>query len=86
MKTAFTYWDNRIAPVLDIAHQIRVVESDGGRIVGESEEILENGLTVRKVINLAQLGVGNLGMRRDFPAAARNDHVERNPGDPLRGR
>jgi predicted Fe-Mo cluster-binding NifX family protein len=60
MKTAFTYWDNRIAPVFDIAHQIRVVESDDGRIVGESEEILEDGLAVRKVINLAQLGIATL--------------------------
>jgi len=62
MKTAFTYWhkDNRIAPVFDISRQIRVVESDSGRIVGESEELLEDGLAVRKVINLAQLGVATL--------------------------
>ncbi|NVN90790.1 MAG: DUF5320 family protein [Desulfuromonadales bacterium] len=60
MKTAFTYWDNRIAPVFDIARQVRVVESDDSRIVGVSEEILEDGLPVRKVINLAQLGVATL--------------------------
>ena len=60
MKTAFTYWDNRIAPVFDISRQIRIVESDDGRIVGEREEILEDGLAVRKAINLAQLGVATL--------------------------
>jgi predicted Fe-Mo cluster-binding NifX family protein len=60
MKTAFTYWDNRIAPVFDIARQIRVVESEGGRIIGESEEILEDGLPLRKVIHLAQRGVAIL--------------------------
>jgi predicted Fe-Mo cluster-binding NifX family protein len=60
MKTAFTYWDNRIAPVFDIARQIRIVESEADRIVGESEELLEDGLPVRKVINLAQLGVATL--------------------------
>jgi len=60
MKTAFTYWDNRIAPVFDIARQIRIVEIEADRIVGESEEILEDGLPVRKVINLAQLGVATL--------------------------
>lgn len=60
MKTAFTFWDNRIAPVFDIAHQIRIVESEDGRIVGESNEVLENGLPVRKAINLAQLGVTTL--------------------------
>ena len=35
MKTAFTYWDNRIAPVFDVARRIRIVASDAGRIVGE---------------------------------------------------
>jgi predicted Fe-Mo cluster-binding NifX family protein len=60
MKIAFTYWENRIAPVFDIARQIHVVESEGGRIVGESEEILEDGLPLRKAINLAQLGIATL--------------------------
>jgi len=60
MKTAFTYWDNRIAPVFDIARQIYVVEIEAGRIIGESEEILEDGLPVRKVINLTRLSVATL--------------------------
>ncbi|NVN91390.1 MAG: hypothetical protein HXX11_12415 [Desulfuromonadales bacterium] len=60
MKTAFTHWDNRIAPVFDIAHQIRIVESGDGRIVGESDEILEDGLPVRRVMSLAHLGVTTL--------------------------
>jgi hypothetical protein len=37
MKAAFASWENRIAPVFDIARQIRVVESEVGRIVGESK-------------------------------------------------
>ena len=60
MKTAFAYWDNRIAPVFDIARQIHLVESDSGRVVGESEEILADGMPVRKVIQLAQLGISTL--------------------------
>lgn len=60
MKSAFTHWNNRIAPVFDTARQIRVVESDAGRIVAESEEILDDGLTARKAVCLAQLGIATL--------------------------
>jgi predicted Fe-Mo cluster-binding NifX family protein len=60
MKAAFAYWDNRIAPVFDIARQIHVVEAESGRIVAETEEILTDDLPVQKVIRLAELGVGTL--------------------------
>jgi len=60
MKTAFAYWDNRIAPVFDIARQIHVVEAESGRIVAETEEVLADDLPVQKVIRLAELGVGAL--------------------------
>jgi predicted Fe-Mo cluster-binding NifX family protein len=59
-KTAFAYWDNRIAPVFDIARQIHVVEAESGRIVAETEELLRDDLPVQKVIRLAELGVGTL--------------------------
>jgi len=57
-KTAFAYWDNRIAPVFDIARQIHVVEAESGRIVAETEEVLADDLPVQKVIRLAELGIG----------------------------
>ncbi len=60
MKTAFAYWDNRIAPVFDIARQIHVVEAESGRIVVETEEVLADDLPGQKVIRLAELGVGTL--------------------------
>lgn len=60
MKTAFAYWDNRIAPVFDIARQIHVVEAESGRIVAETEEVLADDLPVQKVIRLAKLGIGTL--------------------------
>jgi len=60
MKTAFAYWDNRIAPVFDIARQIHVVEAESGRIVAETGEALADDLPVQKVIRLAELGVGTL--------------------------
>jgi len=60
MKAAFAHWDNRIAPVFDIARQIHVVESESGRIVAETEEVLSQDLPVQKVLRLAELGVGTL--------------------------
>jgi predicted Fe-Mo cluster-binding NifX family protein len=60
MKAAFAHWDNRIAPVFDIARQVHVVEAESGRIVAETEEALADDLLVQKVIRLAELGVGTL--------------------------
>lgn len=60
MKTAFAYWDNRIAPVFDIARQIHVVETESGRIVAETEESFANDLPVKKVFRMVDLGVGTL--------------------------
>ncbi|MDO9566351.1 MAG: NifB/NifX family molybdenum-iron cluster-binding protein [Candidatus Desulfaltia sp.] len=60
MKTAFAYWDNRIAPVFDIARQIHVVETESGRIVAETEEVMANELPVKKVFRIVELGVSTL--------------------------
>ncbi|MBN1828866.1 MAG: NifB/NifX family molybdenum-iron cluster-binding protein [Deltaproteobacteria bacterium] len=60
MKTAFAYWENRIAPVFDIARQIHIVESEEGLIIAEMEEILADNLPVQKAVRLAELSVGIL--------------------------
>ena len=60
MKTAFAYWDDRIAPVFDIARRIHVVEADSGRIVAETGEVLADDLPVQKAHRLVELGVGTL--------------------------
>lgn len=60
MKAAFAAWDNRIAPVFDVARQIYVVEAESGKIVYETLEILADDLPVQKAIRLANLGVGTL--------------------------
>jgi len=60
MKAAFAYWENRIAPVFDVARQIHIVEAQSERIVSETEEIHLDDLPVQKVIRLAGLGVGTL--------------------------
>lgn len=60
MKVAFTYWDNRIAPVFDTARQIRVVEAESGQIVSETQETLSEDLPVQKTLRLVGLGIGTL--------------------------
>ena len=60
MKTAFAYWDNRIAPVFDTARQIHVVEAESGQIVSETQETLSEDLPVQKTLRLVELGIGTL--------------------------
>jgi predicted Fe-Mo cluster-binding NifX family protein len=60
MKTAFAYWDDRIAPVFDTAGRIRIVETDSGRIVRETNDTLPEGLPVQKTLRLLELGVDSL--------------------------
>ena len=60
MKTAFSYWDNRIAPVFDTARQIHVVEVEFGRIVREREEVLANDTPIEMALRLEDLDVDTL--------------------------
>jgi len=60
MKTAFAYWDKRIAPVFDTARQIHVVETESGRIVCEALETLESDVLVQKALRLSELGINAL--------------------------
>ncbi len=60
MKVAFAHWENRIAPVFDIARQIRMLEVADGLIVSESEEHLTEDLPVQKALRLAELEIGTL--------------------------
>jgi predicted Fe-Mo cluster-binding NifX family protein len=60
MKAAFAVWNHRIAPVFDVARQVHVVMTEGGRIVGEGEEALPNDGGEGKGLRLAELGVDTL--------------------------
>ena len=60
MKAAFAHWDNRIAPVFDVARQIHLVKVESGRIVSETQETLPDELPVQKALRLAELGVSTL--------------------------
>lgn len=59
-KVAFAYWGNRIAPVFDIARQIKIIDVESGRIVGESEETFPHSLPSHKAVRLAELGISTL--------------------------
>jgi hypothetical protein len=59
-KVAFSLWNGRIAPVFDVARQVRVVDAVGGHVLAESDEWLPDGAPVQKVAALASLGVGTL--------------------------
>ena len=59
-KTAFSYWNRRIAPVFDIAQRLRVLEIESGRIIRETEETLRGELPVQKAQYLTESGIGPL--------------------------
>jgi len=60
MKAAFPVWENRIAPVFDVARQIHVVEAESGCILRETEEALREEMPTQKALHLAEMGVSTL--------------------------
>ena len=60
MKIALTIWDNRIAPVFDVARELRLVEIASGQRIAETEERLAGDLPVQKALRLVELGVNTL--------------------------
>jgi len=60
MKTAFSTWNNRIAPVFDVARQLFLVESEADRLVGEAEENVPADDLAEKARRLTDLGVNTL--------------------------
>lgn len=57
MKTAFTVWNDRIAPLFDVAGKIHVVESEAGNITAQTRVCLDDPLPALKIRRLADLGV-----------------------------
>jgi predicted Fe-Mo cluster-binding NifX family protein len=60
MKAAFAVWNKRIAPVFDVAREIRLVEVESGRIVREKDEKLPADSGPEKGRRLIELGVDTL--------------------------
>lgn len=59
-KAAFSLWNGRIAPVFDVARQVRVVDVASGHKSAETDEWLPDGAPAQKVAALLSLSVGTL--------------------------
>ena len=59
-KAAFSTWNDRIAPVFDVAHSIYLVESEAGRIVRQRQVGVTCDMANLKTAWLAELGVDAL--------------------------
>ena len=60
MRIAVAYWNNRIAPVFDVARNIDVLEVVDGAVAAESHELLPDPQPVQKAATLARMGVNVL--------------------------
>lgn len=60
MKAALPVWRGRIAPVFDVAHRVRLITADGGRVVSESAQSLPEGDPRLKLVMLSETGVNVL--------------------------
>ena len=60
MKAALTTWKNRVAPVFDVAGQLRVIEAMQGRVVRQKSVALPAGALANKVVYLKRLGIDTL--------------------------
>jgi len=60
MKAAFACWQNRIAPVFDVARHVRLVEAANGRIISETDAELPGDSPDEKALHLAGFGVDTL--------------------------
>ena len=59
-KAAFAVWDERIAPVFDVARHVRVLEADGGRILRSETAGVPAGSAPGKAEWLASRGIAVL--------------------------
>lgn len=59
-KAAFATWNNRIAPVFDVARLIELVETDSGKIVRQIQVNAAGDIPNLRASGLADLGVDTL--------------------------
>lgn len=60
MKTAFSVWEQRIAPVFDTSRQIHLVESDGTRIISKRVFAISGEDVPQMLTWLSEQGVDTL--------------------------
>jgi len=56
-RAAFAAWNDRMAPLFDVARAVHVVHMEKGRIVRETREVLPEALPVHRALRVAGLGV-----------------------------
>lgn len=59
-KAAFATWNNRIAPVFDVARWIELVETESGRIIRKTKVKAAGDIPNLRASGLADLGVNTL--------------------------
>jgi len=60
VKAAFASWNDRIAPVFDVAQWIELVETDTGHIINQNKASVAGETPSQKASRLAELEVGIL--------------------------
>jgi predicted Fe-Mo cluster-binding NifX family protein len=60
VKAAFASWNDRIAPVFDVARRIQLVESEAGQIINQKPARVASDIPNQKVSRLAELEIGVL--------------------------
>lgn len=59
-KAAFSIAGDRIAPVFDVARPLRIIDAEGGFVVGESDAEFADDVPERRALQLVALGVAEL--------------------------
>ncbi|MFH1135137.1 MAG: NifB/NifX family molybdenum-iron cluster-binding protein [Pseudomonadota bacterium] len=57
MKAGFAAWENRVAPVFDVAREIILMETENGQVVGRRSESLAETEPMERARRLEALGV-----------------------------
>lgn len=60
MKIAVSIWNQRIAPVFDVAREILLVDEVAGQWIDEKMEVLPGELPIQKVLRLVELEADTL--------------------------
>lgn len=60
MMVALSAWNDRIAPLFDVAGKLHLVRLEAGRVVAEADELVPEGNAAEKARRLADRGVGLL--------------------------
>jgi len=60
MNTAFAVWENRIAPVFDVARQLYIVEVESGKVIRETQQELTDEIPAKRALLLSDLDIGTL--------------------------